>query len=56
MSVGTHSSVENGIGDRYDRFGLASGGHAKYAPYRSTALYNANKGLDRDHDHVACEQ
>lgn len=31
-------------------------GHAKYAPTRSTALYNANKGLDRDRDGIACEQ
>jgi len=31
-------------------------GHAKYATYRSTAWYNANSRLDRDHDHVACEQ
>ena len=31
-------------------------GHAKYPPARSTALYNANAGLDRDRDGIACEQ
>ncbi|RZS86890.1 excalibur calcium-binding domain-containing protein [Motilibacter rhizosphaerae] len=32
------------------------GGHAKYAPKVSAALYNANSGSDRDHDGIACEQ
>ena len=31
-------------------------GHARYAPHRSTSLYNANKKMDRDHDGIACEQ
>jgi hypothetical protein len=33
-----------------------SGGHARYAPYVSTRLYNANSQMDRDRDGVACEQ
>ncbi len=32
-----------------------SSGHANYAPVYSTALYNANKGSDRDGDGIACE-
>lgn len=31
------------------------GGATKYAPYYSQALYDANKGKDRDHDGIACE-
>jgi hypothetical protein len=31
-------------------------GHAKYAPYRNTATYNANVKMDADHDGIACEQ
>jgi len=27
----------------------------RVAPYRNTKLYNANSGLDRDHDGIACE-
>jgi hypothetical protein len=34
----------------------ASGGRAKYPPYYSQALYDANTKSDRDKDGVACEQ
>ena len=34
---------------------LRASGHAQYAPLYSTSLYNANTGLDRDKDHIACE-
>lgn len=34
----------------------SGGGHARYAPYVSTALYQANRGMDRDGDGIACEQ
>ena len=30
-------------------------GHAQYAPFYSTSLYNANIGSDRDKDGIACE-
>jgi hypothetical protein len=32
------------------------GGKTRYKPYASTALYNANKKLDRDKDSIACEK
>jgi hypothetical protein len=32
-----------------------NGGTTHYKPYVSTALYDANKGKDRDHDGIACE-
>ncbi|MGN7407991.1 excalibur calcium-binding domain-containing protein [Sporosarcina sp. SAFN-010] len=32
------------------------GGKTKYAPTVNTALYNNNKGLDRDKDGIACER
>lgn len=31
-------------------------GKGKAKPYVNTALYNANKKMDRDHDGIACEQ
>ncbi|SDI92237.1 Excalibur calcium-binding domain-containing protein [Frankineae bacterium MT45] len=31
-------------------------GKAKYKPVVNTALYNANKKSDSDHDGIACEQ
>lgn len=31
------------------------GGKTKYKPYVSKALYDANKGKDRDKDNIACE-
>lgn len=30
-------------------------GHAQYAPFYSTSLYDANTGSDRDKDGIACE-
>ena len=32
------------------------GGKTKYAPTVNTAVYNNNKGLDRDKDGIACER
>lgn len=32
------------------------GGKTKYKPYVSKALYDANKGKDRDKDGIACER
>ncbi|TCJ00502.1 excalibur calcium-binding domain-containing protein [Cytobacillus praedii] len=32
------------------------GGKTKYKPHVSKELYNANKGLDRDKDKIACER
>lgn len=32
------------------------GGKTKYKPFVSSALYNANKKLDRDKDGIACEK
>lgn len=32
------------------------GGKTKYAPTVNAALYNNNKGLDRDKDSIACER
>ena len=31
-------------------------GHAQYAPFYSTSLYDANSGSDRENDGIACEQ
>jgi len=32
------------------------GGKTHYKPFVSKALYDANKGKDRDHDLIACER
>ncbi|MEH7515725.1 excalibur calcium-binding domain-containing protein [Gottfriedia acidiceleris] len=32
------------------------GGKTKYKPFVSKALYDKNKGLDRDKDKIACER
>ena len=32
------------------------GGKTKYTPTANTAVYNNNKGLDRDKDGIACER
>ncbi|WP_237391813.1 excalibur calcium-binding domain-containing protein [Paenibacillus dendrobii] len=32
------------------------GGKTKFKPFVSSALYNANKKLDRDKDLIACEK
>jgi hypothetical protein len=31
-------------------------GHARFKPYVNTALFNANKSMDRDKDGIACER
>ena len=51
-----HRVYKGGVARRGARDHRASGGHARYAPYVSTKLYNANSQMDRDHDGIACEQ
>jgi len=51
-----HRTYKGGVARRGAHDHRAGGGHAKYRPHVSTALYTANKGMDRDHDGIACEQ
>jgi hypothetical protein len=51
-----HRVYNGGVARRGAHDQRASGGHARYAPYVSTKLYNANAQMDRDKDGVACEQ
>lgn len=51
-----HRVYKGGVARRGAHDHRSSGGHARYAPYVSTKLYNANSGMDRDHDGIACEQ
>jgi uncharacterized membrane protein len=51
-----HRVYQGGVARRGAHDHRASGGHAQHAPQVSTRLYNANAGMDRDHDGVACEQ
>ena len=51
-----HRVYKGGVARRGAHDHRASGGHARYAPYVSTKLYNANSQMDRDHDGIACEQ
>ena len=50
-----NKQYKGGIGKPGAKDKRASG-RAKYAPYRSTALYNANSKMDRDKDGIACEK
>jgi len=50
------SAFKGGIAKPYARDKRASGGTAKYAPYRSLKGYNLNASSDRDKDGIACEQ
>ena len=50
-----HRVYKGGVARRGAHDHRASG-HARYAPYVSTKLYNANSQMDRDKDGVACEQ
>ena len=50
-----HRVYKGGVARRGAHDHRASG-HARYAPYVSTKLYNANVQMDRDQDGVACEQ
>lgn len=50
-----HAKYKGGVAKVGAKDKRASG-KARYAPYRSTALYNANKSMDRDKDGVACER
>ena len=50
-----HVRIKGGVG-KPGAVDKRKSGHAKYTPYRSTTWYTANKGLDRDHDGIACEQ
>jgi hypothetical protein len=51
-----HRVYKGGVARRGAHDHRASGGHARYAPYVSTKLYDANSQMDRDHDGIACEQ
>lgn len=50
-----HKQFKGGVAKPGAKDKRASG-HAKYAPYRSTAWYTANSKMDRDKDGIACEQ
>ena len=50
-----HLTYKGGVG-KVGAVDHHSGSAAKYAPQRDNALYQANSGLDRDHDGIACEQ
>ena len=51
-----HKTYKGGVARRGAHDHRTGGGHARYAPHVSTALYNANSSMDRDHDGIACEQ
>jgi Excalibur calcium-binding domain len=51
-----HQHYNGGIAKVGAKDKRKGGGHAKYKPYVSTALYAANVTMDRDHDGIACEQ
>jgi uncharacterized membrane protein len=51
-----HKTYRGGVAKKGAHDHRPHGGHARYAPHVSTALYNANKSSDRDRDGVACEQ
>jgi hypothetical protein len=51
-----HAHYKGGIAKVGAKDVRKGGGHAKYKPVVSTALYNANKKSDRDRDGIACEQ
>jgi uncharacterized membrane protein len=51
-----HRTYKGGVARKGAHDHRSGGGHAKYRPHVSTALYKANKKMDRDHDGVACEQ
>ncbi|MDX6255959.1 MAG: hypothetical protein QOJ11_2293 [Frankiales bacterium] len=51
-----HAHYKGGIAKVGAKDKRKSGGHARYKPYVSTALYTANKKMDRDRDGIACEQ
>lgn len=49
-----HHRFHHGVGIRGARDHVSSGQPVTNF-YRNRAIYLANKGLDRDHDHIACE-
>jgi hypothetical protein len=51
-----HKTYKGGVAKRGAHDHRRSGGHARYAPHVSNALYNANSKMDRDGDKIACEQ
>jgi hypothetical protein len=51
-----HHKYKGGVARKGAHDHRSGGGHAKYRLHVSTALYKANKKMDRDHDGVACEQ
>ena len=50
-----HKSYAHGVGKSGARDHVKGKSKPVTNFYRSTSVYNANKGLDRDHDGVACE-
>jgi hypothetical protein len=51
-----HTVYKGGIARAGAKDHRANGGHARYKPYVNTALFNANKRMDRDKDGIACER
>ena len=51
-----HKTYKGGVARKGAHDHRSGGGHARYAPHVSTALYKANSGMDRDRDGIACEQ
>jgi uncharacterized membrane protein len=51
-----HKTYKGGVARKGAHDHRSGGGHARYAPRVSTALYRANSTMDRDHDGIACEQ
>jgi hypothetical protein len=51
-----HTVYKGGVSRKGAVDHRSNGGHAKYRPYVSTPLYNANRSMDRDHDGIACEK
>jgi hypothetical protein len=49
------AAFKGGIGKPGAKDKRASGGTARYAPYRSLKGYNLNSFSDRDKDGIACE-
>ncbi|MET0692550.1 MAG: excalibur calcium-binding domain-containing protein [Propionibacteriaceae bacterium] len=50
-----HKTYKGGVAKPGAKDKRPNGGHAKYSPKVSKALYNANKKSDRDKDGIACE-
>ena len=53
-----HVKYPGGVAKAGVKYNKVNGRNTKFKvkPYISTALYNANKNLDRDKDGIACEK